>query len=116
MFRFFTIDVASYIGRQADEKNILDFLSDAEKYSDEVKIKGREFSFRTSKSQIKEIAEKYLFAAVKAKEIYNKIKNVKGSGNFITEVSMDEVAQPQTPQSSFSFLKCLLLKTYLFRL
>jgi hypothetical protein len=104
---FFTIDVASYIGRQADEKNILDFLSDAEKYSDEVKIKGKEFSFRTSKSQIKEIAEKYLFAAVMAGDIYKKIENVKGSGSFITEVSMDEVAQPQTPVELFFILKML---------
>ena len=104
---FFTIDVASYIGRKADEKNILDFLSDAEKYSDEVKIKGKEFSFKTSKSQIKEIAEKYLFAVVMAGDIYKKIENVKGSGNFITEISMDEVAQPQTSVELFFILKML---------
>jgi len=104
---FFTIDVASYIGMKADEKDILDFLSDAEKYSGEMKLKGTEFSFRTSKLQIKEIAEKYLFAAVKAWDIYKKIEDVKGYGNFITEVSMDEVTRPQTPVELFFILKML---------
>jgi tagaturonate epimerase len=104
---FFTIDVASYIGRKADEKDILDFLSEADKYSDEVRIKGIEFPFKTSKPQIKKIAEKYFFAAVKAKDIYKKIEDVKGKGNFITEVSMDEVTRPQTPVELFFILKML---------
>ncbi len=33
-----------------------------------------------------------------------KLKSKKGAGNFITEVSMDEVAQPQTPVELFFIL------------
>jgi hypothetical protein len=63
--------------------------------------------FKTSKKQIKQIAEKYLFAAKKAWDIYRKIEKVKGNGSFITEVSMDEVAQPQTPVELFFILRML---------
>jgi tagaturonate epimerase len=104
---FFTIDVASYIGKKAEDNEILEFLSSIEKYTGDLKIKGSELSFQTSKSQIKQIAEKYLFAAIKAWDIYRKIEKVKGNGNFITEVSMDEVPRPQTPVELFFILKML---------
>ncbi|MGA2407308.1 MAG: tagaturonate epimerase family protein [Bacteroidales bacterium] len=104
---FFTIDVASYIGKKADKKDILKFLSSVEKYTGELNIAGTELSFKTSKSLIKQIAEKYLFAAIKARDIYRKIEKVKGYGNFITEVSMDEVAQPLAPVELFFILKML---------
>ena len=104
---FFTIDVASYIGLRADEKDILEFLSGAEKYIGKLKIAGTKLSFDTSKSQIKQFAEKYLFAAKKARDIYFKIEKGKGNGNFITEISMDEVAQPQTPVELLFILKML---------
>jgi hypothetical protein len=104
---FFTIDVASYIGKKADEKDILEFLSGAEKYNGGLKIAGTKLSFESSISQIKHIAEKYLFAAIKARDIYRKIEKAKGNGNFITEVSIDEVVQPQTPVELFFILKML---------
>jgi hypothetical protein len=104
---FFTIDVASYIGKKADEKEILEFLSGVKKYTGKLKIAGTQLSFQTSESQIKQIAEKYLFAAKKVCDIYRKIEKAKGNGNFVTEVSMDEVPQPQTPVELFFFLKML---------
>ncbi len=104
---FFTIDVASYIGKKAGEAEIDEFLSGVEKYTGDLKIEGTKLSFKTTKSQIKQIAEKYLFAAIKAGEIYRIIEKVKGNGNFITEVSMDEVPQPQTPVELFFILKML---------
>ena len=104
---FFTIDVASYIGKKAGEAAIDEFLSGVEKYTGDLKIEGTKLSFKTTKSQIKQIAEKYLFAAIKAGEIYRIIEKVKGNGNFITEVSMDEVPQPQTPVELFFILKML---------
>ena len=104
---FFTIDVASYIGKKAGEEEINEFMSGVEKYTGELKIAGTKLSFKTSKSQIREIAEKYLFAAIKAYDIYRKIEKIKGNGNFITEVSMDEVPHPQTPVELFFILKML---------
>ncbi|HEY5471409.1 MAG TPA: tagaturonate epimerase family protein [Bacteroidales bacterium] len=104
---FFTIDVASYIGKKAEDKEIAEFLKSAEKYTGELKIPGTKLSFKTSKSLITQIAEKYLFAAFKARDIYTKIEKVKGRGNFVTEVSMDEVPQPQTPVELFFILMML---------
>jgi hypothetical protein len=98
---FFTIDVASYIGKKANKEEINEFMIRAERYSGVLNIAGPKLSLETSKSQIRQIAEKYLFAAKKAHEIYSKIESIKGKGNFITEVSMDEVAKPQTPVELF---------------
>ena len=104
---FFTIDVASYIGKKAEETEIKEFLSGVMKYEGDLKIPGITKSFKISKEQITHIAEKYLFAAIKAWDIYRKIEKIKGRGNFITEVSMDEVPEPQTPVELFFILRML---------
>ena len=104
---FFTIDVASYIGKRTDESKILDFISAMEKYSGNLAVPGLPESFKCSRAQLKDIAEKYLFAAGKAGEIYRKIEQQKGKGKFITEISMDEVAQSQSPVELF-FILCML--------
>jgi hypothetical protein len=104
---FFTIDVASYIGKKAGDDEIATFVSGAEKYAGELKIPGIKKSLKISKHHITEIAEKYLFAAIKAWEIFRKIEKVKGRENFVTEVSMDEVPDPQTPVELFFILKML---------
>jgi hypothetical protein len=104
---FFTIDVASYIGKRAGNDEIQAFLQVAEKYAGKLKIPGINKPFKVSINNIAEIAHKFLFAAIKAWEIYRKIEKAKGRGNFITEVSMDEVAHPQTPVELFFILKML---------
>jgi len=107
---FFTIDVASYIGKKAEDKEIDEFLSNVEKYTGDLKIPGIKSSFKISKAEVRQIAEKYLFAAIKAWDIFRKIEKVKGKGNFVTEVSMDEVPNPQTPVELFFILKMLALE------
>jgi hypothetical protein len=104
---FFTIDVASYIGTQADMKEIDEFMKGIDKYSSFIDIPGTGLHFKTSEFQIRMIAKRYLFAAIKASEILGKIENAKGKGNFIIEVSMDEVPDPQTPVELFFILKML---------
>lgn len=104
---FFTIDVASYIGKRASDAEIREFTNSAEKYSGDIKIPGIKKPLKAGREQITVIAEKYLYAAKKAGEIYRKIEKLKGKGNFVTEVSMDEVPQPQTPVELFFILKML---------
>lgn len=104
---FFTIDVASYIGKRATDSEIERFLSGVARYSKGIKIPGIPRIRKCSNEMLVEIAEKYLFAAKKAGEVYRKIESAKGSGNFITEISMDEVAQPQSPVEIFFILKML---------
>lgn len=104
---FFTIDVASYIGKKANVDELKAFVTGAEKYVGELKIPGIKKPFKVTKHLITDTAEKYLFAAIKAWEIFRKIEKIKGTGNFITEVSMDEVPHPQTPVELFFILKML---------
>ncbi len=104
---FFTIDVASYIGKRADDDEIAEYLGSVEKYTGVLNIPGIKLPFKTTKSAIKQLAEKYLFASFKAWGIFRKIEKAKGGDNFITEVSMDEVPDPQTPVELFFILKML---------
>jgi len=104
---FFTVDVASYIGKRADESEINRYLEVAGKYTGKLEVPGIIKPIKCSMPQLRNIAEIYLFAAKKAGEIYRKIENPKGAGNFITEVSMDEVAKPQTPVELFFILGML---------
>ena len=104
---FFTIDVASYIGKKAEEDKIEEFVTRSMVYSGEIRFGGIAEPLEISLQKIKSIAEKYLFAALKAREIFEKIEKRKGKGNFVTEVSMDEVPNPQTPVELLFILKML---------
>jgi len=104
---FFTVDVASYIGKRTDDSDISAFIDTAGKYTGRLDVPGIKKAVKCSGKQLADIAEKYLFAAKKAGEIYRKIEKSKGAGNFITEVSMDEVSQPQTPVELFFILAML---------
>lgn len=104
---FFTIDVASYIGKRAADEEIRAFVSGSLKYSGELNIPGIDKPLVVTEQKIEEIAENYLYAAIKASEIYSKIEKEKGKGNFVPEVSMDEVPLPQTPVELFFILKML---------
>lgn len=104
---FFTIDVASYIGKRADESKIGEFIGKAKKYAGRIEVPGIKKPVKCSVDQLTGIAENYLYAAQKAGEIYRKIEKAKGAGSFITEVSMDEVAKPQSPVDLFFILLML---------
>lgn len=104
---FFTVDVAAYIGKKAVDPEIENFLGRTEKYLGKFQISGIKKPFDITRDQLLEIASRYLYAAQMAGEIYRKIENAKGEGSFITEISMDEVAKPQTPVELFFKLKML---------
>jgi hypothetical protein len=102
---FYTIDVAAYIGKRASDQQTDNFLKQAGDFQGKLQVTGIEKPFIISKILLTEIAAKYLYAAQKAGEIYKKIENASGKGSFITEISMDEVAQPQSPAELIFFLK-----------
>ncbi len=104
---YFTIDVASFIGKRASDDELNTFISGARKYSGSLKIPGIRKAQRCSMAMLTDIAEKYLYASNKAGEVYRKIEKTKGKDNFITEISMDEVPQAQTPIEIFFILKML---------
>jgi tagaturonate epimerase len=94
---FFTLDVADFTGKAADNSDIEAFVKKHERFAGTFAIEGIEQELTITKEQISEIAKKYLFAVKEAGRIYRHIEKPKGMGNFITEVSMDETDLPQTP-------------------
>ncbi len=107
---FFTIDVASYIGKRAEESRIEAFLREASKYEGRLEIRGLKRKIKCNRDRLREIAENFLYATIKAGEVYRKIERSKGTGGFVTEVSMDEVALPQSPEELFFILQMLSLE------
>jgi len=104
---FFTIDVASYIGKKSEAPEEDDFVDKMKRYIGTINIPGIETPFNVTEEQLRKISGQYLHAARMAGETYKHIETAKGKGNFITEVSMDEVAAPQTPAELFFILAML---------
>lgn len=104
---FFTLDVASFIGKPSAQEDIDTFIVSCEKYMGELQIPGMEKPLSITKELLEDIANKFLSATQQASEIYAYLVDKKGVGNFITEVSMDEVEKPQTPVEMLFILKML---------
>jgi hypothetical protein len=94
---FFTLDVADFIGKPADKAKVESFIKKHKKYIGSLSIDGIDEPLEITEERIKGIANKSLLAAQEAGKIYRHIAAAKGEDNFITEVSMDETDQPQTP-------------------
>ncbi len=104
---FFTLDVADYIGEPSEKPTVKDFIEKHRRYIGELKIPGLNEAYVITEGRLQEIAGKYLYATGKAAVLYRHIAGIKGSGNMIPEVSMDEVEQPQTPEELFFILAML---------
>jgi len=101
---FFTLDVADFIGQPANKADIDAFVMKYSKFIGPLEIDGIENTIGITEEKIRSIADKFLLAVNKAGEIYRHISEAKGAdspqngqAHFITEVSMDETDQPQTP-------------------
>ncbi|NLI72831.1 MAG: hypothetical protein GX361_08915 [Bacteroidales bacterium] len=104
---FFTLDVASFIGKPSAQEDVDKFIASCEKYIGQLKIPGIEKPLEITKELLEKIANKFLSATQQASDIYAHLVKEKGAGNFITEVSMDEVESPQTPVEMLFILKML---------
>ncbi len=104
---FFTLDVADFIGRRAADTDIEGFVEGHRSWCGELQIPGIGSKFVITEDYIREFASKFLFAVNEAAAIYSHIASKKGEDNFVTEVSMDEVDQPQKPLDLLFILKAL---------
>ena len=104
---FFTLDVAMYIGNPSDAESVAAFKASCKALGAEIVIPGISEPIVVSEEVLDVVAGKYLAAVKEAGKIYRHIESVKGKGNFITEVSMDEVEAPQTPVDMFFILKMI---------
>ena len=94
---FFTIDVADFIGKEADPGEAAGFVESHPELIGEVRIPDVDEPFITDKAFVLKVANKFLVAVKMAGEIYRAIAEGKGSGKFVAEISMDETDSPQTP-------------------
>lgn len=104
---FYTLDVADFIGKPSTDAEIQAFVTKHTPASGSLAIPGISHTFPVTKAQVEAVAKKYLFAAKEAGRIYQRIEAAKGQGKFVTEVSMDETDQPQTPLDLWFILAAL---------
>ncbi|HWR37432.1 MAG TPA: tagaturonate epimerase family protein [Clostridia bacterium] len=104
---YYTLDVADAIAKPAAENDVYAFLNRHPELIGTSELPGVAVPITLSKSNVAEIARKYLVAAREAGQIYRRIVAAKGAGCFITEVSMDETDAPQTPAELLVILAAL---------
>lgn len=94
---FYTIDVADWIGKPANEADVQAFVAKHPELNGKLDISNTSSEVKLDADYVAATASKYLAAVKEAGRIYRKILQAKGDGNFIPEVSMDETDSPQTP-------------------
>ncbi|HKJ43795.1 MAG TPA: tagaturonate epimerase family protein [Sunxiuqinia sp.] len=104
---FFTLDVAAFIGNESSKDAVDAFLASCSKYKGSLQIPGISDPIDVTDELLVDLAKRFLAATDQASAIYKYLVENKGEGNFITEVSMDEVENPQTPVDLFFILKML---------
>ena len=107
---FFTLDVAEAIGQPCDASALDSFVRFCERYACRLSIDNIDNEFVVTHDTIREIALKYLGAIQEAGRIYRHLVDVKGEGNFIAEVSMDETDLPQTPLEMLFILAAIAME------
>jgi len=104
---FFTIDVADYIDKKASEQELVEFIGNNLRFTGTFRIPGIDEPFNLTREMVGSVGKKFLYAVNQASRIYRYIESKKGKGNFITEISMDEVTRPQSPLELFFILSAV---------
>lgn len=104
---FFTLDVADHIGSAASEADIKAFITRHRNLIGNHAIPGLTHPLVLTEKTLAASAQTYLHAVKEAGKLYRHIEAKKGAGTFITEVSMDETNQPQTPVEMLVILAAL---------
>ena len=99
---FFTLDVADYIGKSAAPEAIEAFMA---KHANLPAAKG--IPARLDAAAIRAAAGRYLHAVDESAKIYRRIRELRKGDDFVTEVSMDETAIPQSPAELIVILAAL---------
>jgi hypothetical protein len=104
---FFTLDVADYMGETLEEGEIYGFISRHEALIGSHVIEGLPEPLELTRPLLAEYLRMTLFAVRQAGRLYRYIAEKKGTDNFVTEISMDETVQPQTPEMLLVILAAL---------
>jgi len=104
---FYTIDVADFIAKKADQSSVDAFVRHHSELVGEIKLEGAEESFEITPEILSQVASKFLSAVHQAGAVYRKIELEIGKDNFIPEVSMDETDFAQTPMELLIILAAI---------
>ena len=104
---FFTIDVADYIGHEAEKSDIAHFIKINQQLMGTLSLHDAVDGYEITENTLQQAATKFLYAVKQAGVIYRHIIDKKGTKEFITEISMDEVNDPQSPVELLLILKML---------
>lgn len=103
---FFTIDVAEFIGKPATKDEKQNFKKFFEKYTGEISISGINRTITIEENDLEGMLDDFLLAMMKAAEVYRLISS-NTDKRFSSEVSIDEVSRPQTPEELLVILAAL---------
>jgi hypothetical protein len=104
---FFTLDVADKIGTPPDDHELARFVRKQESCLGRMEIPGIDRQLEATKPAVEAAARKFLLAVKEAGCIYRHVLETKGTDAFVTEVSIDETDQPQTPVELLVILAAL---------
>ncbi len=104
---FFTIDVADFIGQPAESADIDAFVKRHAELLGSIRLSGVDTEFNITSGDLRAAAQKFLAAVKKAGKVYRKVLGMKGTDNFIAEVSMDETDRAQSPVELLIILAAL---------
>jgi hypothetical protein len=94
---FFTLDVAGAIGRAPQDGAVAAFLDRHPELVGDIEIAGVSAPVHVTREQAAAKAAHYLAAVAEAAGLHRHIAAAREGRPFITEVSMDETDEPQTP-------------------
>jgi len=94
---FFTLDVAHLIAKTAGESEINAFIKKYRKYAGSLSIPGIDAPFDVNEERLRALVGKFLLAIKEAGKIYRLIAAAKRTDTFLTEISLDETVEPQSP-------------------
>lgn len=104
---FFTLDVTEYIGQAPDSAQLDAFLARYAGYVGVLEVPYLMGPLVVTQTLLRQVADRYWVATQAAGALYRYIAQRKPAGSFVIEVSMDEVAEPQSPLEVFFVLALL---------
>ena len=104
---FFTLDVADKIGAPVAGEDEDAFVRDLRRYCGSLTIPGVSAPISVTEETLRTVGRRYLAAIAEAGRIFRRIAEQKAGIGFITEVSIDETDEPQTPEELFFILAAI---------
>ena len=104
---FFTLDVADYIGKKAADTDIAGFVENHRHYCGTLRSPASVRHSQSPKTVSGISLRNFCSPSIRHPQFTGTLHRSKGEGNFVTEVSMDEVDEPQKPLDMLFILKGL---------